>query len=87
MDYCTLWPEGWWAACCQAHDAAYSAQIGKLLADERLQQCVSASLPDFAAAHPVMAGAAACASVAMSWVMYCGVRAFGGRFYRRARLS
>jgi hypothetical protein len=29
MDYCTHFPEGWWATCCQAHDVAYAAQIGR----------------------------------------------------------
>ncbi|MDG9930347.1 MULTISPECIES: hypothetical protein [unclassified Pseudomonas] len=39
--YCTLFPEGWWAHCCQIHDIDYSQQIGQALADERLQVCVA----------------------------------------------
>lgn len=84
MDWCTFWPEGWWGHCCEAHDGDYLAQIGQLLADERLQACVAGSLPAVAAEHPILASIAAAASVAVSWIMYRGVRTFGARFYRRA---
>lgn len=72
MDYCTLFPEGWWAHCCAAHDADYLAQIGKLLADERLLQCVAA------------AGDGNPASWLIGVVMFAGVGLFGRRFYRKA---
>lgn len=75
MDYCTLFSEGWWAHCCAAHDADYAAQIGKLLADERLLQCVSASGDG---------GLVGVASVGVAGVMWLGVRIFGRRFYRKA---
>lgn len=75
MDYCTLFPEGWWAHCCAAHDADYLAQIGKLLADERLLQCV-ASAGD--------GGLIGAVSFGVAGVMWLGVRLFGRRFYRRA---
>lgn len=69
-DYCTLFPEGWWAHCCKAHDAAYAAQIGKELADEYLLLCVASS------------GGAL--SWLIGSVMFAGVTLFGWRFYRRA---
>lgn len=72
MDYCTLFPEGWWAHCCQAHDADYLAQIGKLLADERLLQCVAS------------AGDGGVVSWLIGAVMFAGVGLFGRRFYRKA---
>lgn len=74
-DYCTLWPEGWWASCCKAHDDAYLAQAGKALADSDLLVCVAQSAPT-----PVLAAA----SAVVGLVMYVGVRAFGSRFYRKA---
>ena len=75
MDYCTLWFEGWWSHCCQAHDEAYVAQVGQLLADNALLQCVAESAP-----YPWLA----VASAAVAGVMYAGVRLFGRRFYKRA---
>jgi hypothetical protein len=68
-DYCTLWPEGWWAHCCQAHDLAYAAQSGKAAADSALWQCVATS------GEP--------ASWVIGAVMFVGVTVFGRRFYRR----
>jgi hypothetical protein len=83
MDHCTLWPEGWWSHCCAVHDADYSAQAGRLVADVRLLQCVAESLPDVAMSNPVMVGAALMASATVSAVMFIGVRLFGRRFYRK----
>ncbi len=77
MDYCTGFFEGWWADCCQAHDANYLAQIGKLLADEKLYQCVADSLNG---GSPVAIGA----STVVAAIMFAGVRVFGRRFYRKA---
>lgn len=74
-DYCTMFLEGWWSHCCQAHDADYAAQIGKVLADERLWQCVAASADG---------GLIGIASAGVAVVMWIGVRMFGRRFYRRA---
>lgn len=76
MDYCTLFPEGWWAQCCMAHDAAYDGQIGQALADDLLWQCVAASAPD-----GTLLGLA---SVGIASVMWLGVRLFGRRNYRKA---
>lgn len=85
MDYCTLFPDAWWGdTCCKAHDADYAAQVGQLLADERLQACVASALPAWAAGSPVLAAAAGAVSVVVSWVMYRGVRAFGRRYYANA---
>lgn len=84
MDHCTLWLEGWWSHCCEAHDAAYSAQAGRALADGQLLACVAASLPSWAVDHPLLTGAAGLASLAVSGIMFVGVRAFGRRFYRKA---
>lgn len=75
MDYCTLFPEGWWAYCCAVHDNDYALQIGQALADERLLQCVASS-----ASGPVMGLVAG----AIGTLMYVGVRVFGKRFYKRA---
>lgn len=75
MDYCTLFPEGWWAHCCQIHDNDYTAQIGQALADERLWQCVANS------ADGTLVSAA---SIVLASVMWCGVRVFGRRYYRKA---
>lgn len=43
MDYCTIFPEGWWSHCCAAHDAAYAAQAARSAADMDLLRCVAAS--------------------------------------------
>lgn len=84
MDYCTLFPEGWWAHCCQAHDTGYVDQIGQALADERLFSCVASALPSVAAEHPVLAAAAGAASLVIGGGRWLGVRAFGRRFYKKA---
>lgn len=75
MDYCTWFPEGWWAACCAAHDLAYSSQVGKDLADQALLACVANS-----ANGPVLGAA----SFAVAGLMYAGVRLFGRRYYKNA---
>ena len=87
MDYCTLWFEGWWSHCCEAHDADYAAQIGQALADERLMSCVASALPDLAVQHPILAGAFGVASATVGGLMFIGVRIFGRRFYRKASTS
>lgn len=76
MDYCTWFPEGWWASCCAVHDLAYSAQLGKEIADKALWACVANS----AQAGPV----AAAASFAVGCFMWVGVRAFGRKYYKAA---
>lgn len=75
MDYCTMFPEGWWAHCCEAHDAAYSAQIGQAVADSALLQCVAGS------GDGLLIGGA---SAVIAGAMWLGVRLFGRRWYRRA---
>lgn len=75
MDYCTLFPEGWWGHCCEAHDVAYAAQVGQLLADTELMLCVATAGGGWLA--PV--------SAAVGVVMYIGVRTFGRRWYNRAK--
>ncbi len=75
MDYCTFWPEGWWAYCCKAHDEDYVAQVGQALADGSLFQCVASSAPT-----PALAVIASL----VGGVMWVGVRVFGSRFYRKA---
>lgn len=75
MDYCTWFPEGWWSACCAAHDLAYSAQIGKDVADAALMACVAGSGGS--------AGTAA-VSVAIGGAMWLGVHLFGRKYYKAA---
>lgn len=77
MDYCTLFPEGWWAHCCAAHDAAYAAQAARSVADKALLQCVAAS----ATSSPALA----VVSAAVGVVMYVGVRLAGRFFYDKAK--
>lgn len=84
-DYCTAFIEGWWAACCAAHDVGYAEQIGRFLADDRLLACVAHSVPEWAATNPGLAGAAALGSAVLARVMFAAVRLFGGRFYRAAK--
>lgn len=76
MDYCTLFPEGWWSHCCAAHDADYAAQIGQAAADAALLQCVATSADG---------GLIGIASAVIGGVMFLGVRLFGRRYYRKAR--
>lgn len=76
MDYCTWFPEGWWATCCAAHDLAYSAQIGKEVADAALMACVAGS------GH---GPATAAVSVAIGGAMWLGVRLFGRKYYKNAK--
>lgn len=76
MDYCTLFPEGWWSHCCAAHDADYAAQIGQAVADVTLLQCVATSADG---------GLIGIASALVGGVMFLGVRLFGRRYYRKAR--
>lgn len=78
MDYCTFWPEGWWAHCCKAHDDSYLTQAGQAIADGSLFQCVANSAPT---------PALAVASGIIGAVMWAGVRTFGSYFYRKARPS
>lgn len=78
MDYCTWFPEGWWATCCQAHDLAYINQIGKALADSQLLSCVADS-----ANGSVMAAV----SFAVAGLMYVGVRLFGRKYYTNAKAN
>lgn len=75
MDYCTLFPEGWWAHCCKIHDADYAAQVGQAVADSGLLQCVASSGDGY------VLGAA---SAVVGGVMWLGVRVFGRRFYKKA---
>lgn len=75
MDYCTYFPEGWWAVCCGAHDLAYSLQVGKEMADAILFKCV---------ANSGQGPAAAALSVAIGGAMWLGVRLFGRKYYKQA---
>lgn len=76
MDYCTLFPEGWWSHCCAAHDAAYDLQLSRLIADTDLLQCVVGS-----AGSTTLAGI----SGLVGGIMYLGVRIFGNYFYKRSK--
>lgn len=48
-DGCTLWPNGDWVQCCDAHDWAYAQGVDKIQADLALAQCVAGT------GHGVMA--------------------------------
>lgn len=48
-DGCTLWLQGTWRHCCEAHDIAYGAGFDKLQADLDLGLCVAQT------GHPLMA--------------------------------
>ena len=49
MNACTLWFDSlgpWnWHNCCVKHDFDYAHQVGKALADAKLEHCVDAILP------------------------------------------
>lgn len=75
QDACTLWPDGWWRACCVAHDLAYETGASRLDADVELLSCVATSAE----------GLLGLASVGVAALMFVGVRVFGGRFWRRAQ--
>lgn len=58
---CTLFPDGNYGGCCEAHDEAYRTQTGtRRAADEALAECIAAK------GRPLVA-----------FVVYYGVRAFG----------
>lgn len=76
MNYCTLFPDGWWPTCCEIHDAEYAAQIGKALADSNLFNCVANAGGD-----PITVGL----SLVIGAVMWLCVRLFGSKFYRGAK--
>lgn len=40
-DGCTLWFDGVWRSCCDAHDLAYGAGVDKVIADIDLARCVA----------------------------------------------
>lgn len=75
-DGCTLWFNGDWKACCDAHDYAYAHAVSvadKLLADETLRQCVA------------MAGSADVWHWLMGFVMFVGVSIFGWFYVKLKR--
>jgi len=85
IDHCTSWFEGWWGElCCRPHDLDYAGQVDRLVADGRLWSCVWHSLPDIAAAHPIIAGVFTGVSAVIATIMFIGVRLFGLPFYKRA---
>ncbi|MBC6714801.1 hypothetical protein H9Q09_01200 [Aurantimonas sp. DM33-3] len=85
MDHCTGWFEGWWGElCCKPHDGDYAAQVERLVADAGLWSCVWHSLPEIAAAHPIITGVCAGISAVIGTIMFVGVRLFGLPFYKRA---
>lgn len=76
MDYCTWFPEGWWAHCCAVHDGNYADQIGQLVADVKLFTCVATSGDNVL---EVTAGVIAAVT------MLCGVSLFGKRYYDNSK--
>lgn len=80
QNYCTLWPEGWWADCCKQHDLDYLNQVSRTVADSRLFQCVAESYPSMMTNDSLVIGGL---SLAVATVMYVGVRIFGFYFYKK----
>jgi len=58
---CTMWPEGWWQACCIAHDLGQLSDIGFLW-------CVPQTAPNTVLAV---------AGVFIGIVMFAGLKLFG----------
>lgn len=74
MDYCTLWFEGWWSQCCEAHDVGYAAgEVSRSVLDQTLAMCVANTAPSGWAVLGAGVGA----------LMYVGVRLGGWYFYKR----
>ena len=71
-DYCTAFPEGWWAHCCANHDKAYTLQTGKVEADVQLFKCVA----DSGYAVP---------SFLIAALMFVAVSTFGFMFYKKKK--
>lgn len=68
-DGCTLYLQGVWRHCCDAHDLAYVVgEVDKLTADWQLFSCVAATGQWW---HAV--------------IMFAGVLLFGGLWWRKAR--
>ena len=74
-DYCTMFPEGWWAYCCKAHDDAYRAHTGKQEADLQLLKCVSESKDGVLSAPSLLIGL----------IMFAGVSLFGKKYYNKGK--
>ena len=79
MNYCTLWPEGWWAQCCSRHDDDYLNGVDKLISDENLMYCVFNSSPEILLQYPTLA---MIMSAPVGVVMFVGVFLFGRFFYK-----
>lgn len=60
QDYCTWWPEGSWAACCQAHDLAYAGEGARMAADLDLAACVYETTHNGPLALLMLAGVVIC---------------------------
>lgn len=70
QDYCTLFFEGSWSLCCQAHDKAYEMQIPKGQADMDLYNCVRDSSSTFGIGL-------------VAALMFVAVSLLGKRFYKK----
>lgn len=73
-DGCTSWPDGPWRACCEAHDRCY--RYGAIWGMSRLR-----------ADRELQKCIAAKGYVIMSWVMFWGVRRFGGRHWQKQQTT
>lgn len=63
-DGCTLWFDGVWRACCDAHDVAYSAFADKVQSDLELALCVART------GHGAMALIMLAGVLAFGWLFY-----------------
>ena len=75
MNNCTWWPEGWWSACCAAHDVNYGGMVPRIVADETLVNCVISTAPE--------TGLFAIVTGFVGVLMYFGTRLGGWGFYTR----
>lgn len=69
-DGCTNWPDGLWLPCCTTHDYYYQYGIALEIKRKEADKRLRRCVADMG--YPMVA-----------WIMYAGVRTFGGLLWRR----